>query len=110
MHIVYSFATVSLNFKSVIFFKEVIMHLKKYQCLNYVWKQQQQKWVWVKFALGISVDILLTNCGFRFQESTDIDDEEDEDDKVSALKKYHEWGTSVFLAGSILPGWVKLLL
>lgn len=40
--------------------------------------------------LVIWVDVLLTNCGVSFQESTDIDEEEDDDDKVSGLKKEHE--------------------
>ena len=40
--------------------------------------------------LGISGDILLTNCGSSFQDSTDVDDEEDEDDKVSVPEKTRE--------------------
>lgn len=40
--------------------------------------------------LEISADVLLTNCGFSFQESTDIDEEEDEDDKVSVHKKEYK--------------------
>lgn len=37
--------------------------------------------------LGVSGDILLINCGSSFQDGTDIDDDEDEDDKVSVPKK-----------------------
>lgn len=42
--------------------------------------------------LVISGDGILTNCGFSFQESTDLEEEEDEDDKVSVLREAHGRG------------------
>jgi hypothetical protein len=38
----------------------------------------------------ISADGLLINCGISFQEIADIEEEEDEDDKVSVLIKEPE--------------------
>lgn len=37
--------------------------------------------------LVISVGVVLTNCAFSFQESTDLEDEDEEDDKVGVLTK-----------------------
>lgn len=37
--------------------------------------------------LVIPADILLTNCHVCFQESTEVDEEEDDDDKVSVPRE-----------------------
>lgn len=54
--------------------------------------------------LVVSVGVVLTNCAFSFQESTDLEDEDEEDDKVGVCA--HErmcTGTLTFSAGSIPP-------